>query len=354
VWGDIVKTLSSLKVLKELSAAFLCVLFLSAAIFLSSCSQKEGFVTAGDNQFYLQDLNPPYLDILWVIDDRSPMFFMQSHLVKEAEKFFTRLDSIPNNYQMGITTMDTLINNGALKPSSTILTKERGTLAQRVNIFSGILSRIINLRTGAENTGFQAALLSLNNQFQPRQGVPLVVVFISDGDDFSSFNISPQTDSVDHMAAQLLGLKGNKEDLLKVYSINYIPFTGSQDFRDIRCATLNNADIDKAGTGAMRSNGQPWFQDRYFRLAKKLKGDTADLCSAFSEKINLSGLKLKTLPNRFKVNSPVSNVNQLKVSVTDQTGQALNLSWSFDSATQEVVFVSAPPEGSRIQIIVGN
>lgn len=346
------KTFLSFKAVKEFSAAVLSVLFLGAAVFLSSCSQQESFLTSGNSQYYIQDLNPPYLDILWVIDDRSPMYYIQNHLVDEAEKFFQRLDSIPNNYQMGITTMDTLINKGALKPASTILTKEKGTLEQRVAIFSNILSQVINLRTGAENTGFQAALLSLQNQFKPRAGVPLVIVFISDGDDFSTLNISNQTDAVEYVATQLLSLKENKQDLLKVYSINYVPFTGSQNFNEIRCATLNNADIDKAGTGAIRSNGQPWFQDRYFRLARRLGGDTADLCSTFSEKINLAGLQLKSLTTRFKVTSTVSNANQLQVIVTDSKGNTLNLSWTYNSATQEVVFSTAPPEGSRIQIIV--
>jgi hypothetical protein len=255
---------------------------------------------------------------------------------------------------MGITTMDTLRNRGALRPAGTILTKKTGSLAERLNVFETLLSQIINLQTGAENTGMAATLLSLNNHFKPRAGVPLVLVFISDGDDFSNFSSVTSQDSVDFFAAQILSLKGGKEELVKAYSINYVPLTSSTRMSDVRCATRNNADIDKAGTGATRADGSPWFQNRYFRLAAKLKGDTADLCSSFSSKIDLSGLRLKTLATRFKVEQNVSSASLLRVSVTSRAGESLSIPWTFDTATNEVVFRSAPPEGASIQILVAS
>ncbi|MFM8269619.1 MAG: hypothetical protein ACKN9V_05460, partial [Pseudomonadota bacterium] len=339
------KTLFSFKHIKEASFAVLSLLFLGTVVVLSSCAQKESFVTSGSSQFIVQDLNPPYLDILWVLDDRSPMNLVRDHLISEASNFFARLDSIPSNYQMGITTMDTLKNRGALRPAGTILTKKMGTLDQRLHVFENLLSQIINLQTGAENTGLAATLLSLNGQFKTRSGVPLVLVFISDGDDFSNFNSITAQDPVDFFASQVLSLKGKKEELVKAYSINYVPLTSGVSASDVRCATRNNADIDKAGTGALRSEGGPWFQDRYFRLARKLKGDTADLCSSFSSKIDLSGLRLKALPTRFKVEGGVSNASLLRVVVTSKDGQSLNIPWSFDASTNEVVFSTAPPEG---------
>jgi len=327
--------------IKDSSIAFLSLFFLTAVVLLSACSQKENFTTSGSTRYFVQDFNPPYLDILWVIDDRSPMYFVRDHLVREAQNFFVRLDSIPDEYQMGITTMDTLRNRGALKPAGRILTKSTGTLSQRVAVFGNLLSQLINLSTGAENTGFEAVLLSLNQHFRPRPGVPLVLVFISDGDDFSDFRTVTQLDPVDYLANQLLSLKGNQEDLVRVFSINYVPHTSATNFADIRCATRNNADIDKAG-----------FQDRYFRLATRLKGDKADLCSSFSQTINLSGLRLKELPRRFKVDAQVSSVDKLRVIVSDRNQNSLNIPWTYDSASREVVFSSAPPEGSSIQIFV--
>jgi len=104
------KTIISFKNVKEASFAVLSVLLLGTVIALSSCSQKESFLASGSSQFIVQDLNPPYLDILWVLDDRSPMTLVRDHLVSEASNFFVRLDSIPSNYQMCITTLDTLRN----------------------------------------------------------------------------------------------------------------------------------------------------------------------------------------------------------------------------------------------------
>jgi hypothetical protein len=238
-----------------------------------------------------------------------------------------------------------------LKPASTILTKEVGTLEERVTFFGNLLSQVINLRTGAENTGLTATLLSLNNHFRPRAGVPLVLVFISDGDDFSTVTTSTLADSVDAFSAQVLSLKENKEELVKAYSINYKPLISGVSIADQRCATRNNADIDKASTGALRSDGTPWFQNRYFRVASKLKGDTADLCGSFADTINLSGLRLKELPRRFKVEG-TTDASKLRVSVYDRNQNLLNISWTYDLANQEVVFATAPPEGSTIQILV--
>lgn len=346
------KPLSSLRSFKEVSFAVLSLIALGTVIILSSCSQKEAFVASGRSQFIVQDLNPPYLDILWVLDDRSPMNLVRDHLVSEASNFFVRLDSIPSNYQMGITTMDMLRNRGALKPAGTILNKKTGTLAERVSVFENLLAQVINLQTGAENTGLATTLISLNQYFQPRSGVPLVLVFISDGDDFSDFRSVTTQDPVDYVAAQILSLKGNKEELVRAYSINYVPLTSSTSTSEVRCATRNNADIDKAGSAAVRGDGGVWFQDRYFRLARKLKGDTADLCSSFSSRIDLSGLRLKSLPKRFKVEGNVVNPSLLTVQVIDKTGQTLTIPWTFDKATSEVVFQTAPPEGSSIQMLI--
>jgi len=348
------KMLFAFKNLKEASFAVLSVVMLGTVIVLSSCSQKESFLASGSSQFIVQDLNPPYLDILWVLDDRSPMTLVRDHLISEASNFFARLDSIPGNYQMGITTMDMLKNRGSLKPAGTILTKKTGSLNERLHVFENLLSQIINLQTGAENTGLAATLLSLNYNFKPRVGVPLVLVFISDGDDFSDFQTVTAQDPVDFFAAQILSLKGNQEDLVKAYAINYVPLTASTSLSDVRCATRNNADIDKAGTGAVRANGTPWFQNRYFRLANKLKGDSADLCSSFSSKIDLSGLRLKSLPTRFKVEQNVSNPSLLQISVTSSSGESLNIPWTFDASTNEIVFRTAPPEGASIQILVSS
>ncbi len=340
-----------MKRFKEASIAVLSLVLMAAIILVSGCAQRESFLSSGRAQAFVQDWNPPYLDILWVIDDRSPMNWVREHLVTEAQNFFVRLDNLSGNYQMGITTMDTLKNRGALKPAGTLLTKNLGSLNERVSIFGNLLSQVINLQTGAENTGFEATLLSLSAHFQPRSGVPLVLVFISDGDDFSVFPGVTQ-DPVDYVAASLLSLKGNKEELVRAYAINYIPASSSTTMSDIRCATRNNADIDKVGTGAIRPTGGAWFQDRYFRLARKLKGDTANLCSSFSSGIDLSGLRLKALPRTFKLESPVSDPSKLRVSVTDRNGQSLEIPWTLNTVAQEITFQVAPPEGSSIQILI--
>ena len=164
------------------------VISLLSFSFLMGC-QSDAIVSTGNTQFFVQNLSPQYLDVLWVIDDRSPMNRVRERLVAESQHFFTRLDAAAVTYRMAFISADMAFSKGRLKPDSSpvILTKESGLDVQaRANYFGSILSQIINLHTGSEDRGFEAALTALSQSFVPRTGAPLVLVFISDADDHSS------------------------------------------------------------------------------------------------------------------------------------------------------------------------
>ena len=153
---------------------------------------------------------------------------------------------------------------------------------------------------------------------------------------------SGETDAVDYYRRAYLSVKGNKAEHLRVYSINLEnPYNS-----DNRCTSVSNNDIDKAG-----------FQDRYFALARLLGGvgnaATGNLCGSFANLIDLKGLRQLELPNRFKLNG-VPLPESLIVSVFAPTGEQIQASWSFDSATNEIVFATTPPEGTRITVTFHN
>ncbi|MBI4404565.1 MAG: hypothetical protein HY537_10410 [Deltaproteobacteria bacterium] len=302
--------------------AVLCFL----ALLLARCSNKEEFTAPSKTQFFTQDYRPEKLDILWVIDDRSPMFRVRDHLIAQATQFFKRLDSIPAYYRMAFITADMQFSKGALKPAGNpvILTKDLGSLDERAAQFSAVISQvIINMSTGASDQGLAAAEAALKSSFVPQEDIPLVITFVSDSDDSS-----PQ--ALQYYESVFLEIKKGHKELVKIYSVNYAE-TGT------RCATEANADIDK-GT----------FQDRYFQLAQNLGGVTADLCEPFANKIDLNGLSFGSPKMRFKLDQkPNKNSIIVKVSIGDK---AFETKWKFDEQTNEIVFEIAPPEGSTIEV----
>ncbi|MCB0405093.1 MAG: hypothetical protein KDD51_09925, partial [Bdellovibrionales bacterium] len=280
-------------------------------------------------QYFTQDFNPPLLDILWMIENRSGMNNARSHLITEAQKFFLRLDTLTDDYRMGITTTDTVYYPG-LRPNGTVLTKNYGSVTQRVNAFGALISQKINLQTSAYNQGMQSVLNTLQGDFIPRAGVPLVLVFISDSEDSRYVSGAP---SVADFASSYLSLKGNNLDLLKVFSVNY--WDGSSD----RCATQYNSDIDN----------MPGYAARYFDLADTLSGEKADLCASFGDLIDLQGLRLNELPKRFLLSGkPDPSSIQVKVFLGNQV--LPGYSFVYDLGTNEIVFDVTPPEGSTIQV----
>jgi hypothetical protein len=312
---------------------------------VAGCS-KDQFAQKASSQFFLQDYNPAYLDVLWMVDNRSPMFRVRDHLIGEAQNFFARLDATASvDYQMAFVSADMQFAQGRLEPETNPvpLTKTLGTLDQRIADFGDIISQIINLQTGAIDQGLESARVALTRYFQPRSGVPLVLVFISDSDDHS---VPPNSvDPVTYYTNAFLSLKGNNADMIRVYSINYEPLPDGADPADPkwdseRCATRYDADIDS--TGFVKPG-------KYFALAEALHGGTADLCGSFSNQIDLTGLQLKQLPTIFHLEqTPVAS--SIGVSITDANQNDIQISWTYDAAGNNIVFQTAPPAGTTIQV----
>lgn len=288
----------------------------------------------------MQEFNPEYLDVLWVIDDRSTLYPVRDHLISEAQKFFVRLEGMRQSYRMAFITSDMLIAKGRLKPTNNPIIVERniGDTKSYSSLFAYSLSSvIINLGTGAEPKAFEATDIALKNYFKPRTGVPLVIVFISDSEDRSALP-SGVTSAVDHYSSLLLGLKEGDTRLIKPYAINYTE-TGN------RCTgSQYHADIDQKNP-----DGSSAYEGRFFKLAKKLGGETADICESFSNMISLDGLRLKTIPNRFKLEKR-AKPGSITIAIRTFDGSSVSAKFHYDESTNEIVFDETPPEGSTIQV----
>lgn len=299
-----------------------------------SCGEKAEFVQPLKTDFFTQDFIPEHLDILWVIEDRSPMSNALPKLLPQARQFFKRLAASTYRYRMGLVAAD---GKGTLLPreNPVALTNEKGSVDERANQFKLILSQIINVKTHAINQGLGSAEAALRETFRPRPGVRLVLVFLSDADDHSS----PDTvDAIDRYADIIRNMTGNDPELLRVYSVSNFPYPESQRNTDNRCATRYSADVDV----------QPNYQRRYFNLAERLGGKIGELCGSFADAIDLTGFGLTNEKTRFLLEQ---KANPTTVSVTVFRGEErFDLPWHFDASTNEVVFQSAPPMGATIQV----
>lgn len=324
---------------------------IAVGLALSGCSD-ESFRVNGITDSFRQDANPELLDILWVMDDRSPMFDARDNVLAQASAFFSRLDSVPATYRMGVISADMRFAQGRLQPVEAPLVLEKGRkdeAAQRENrltLFQRLLSQIINLRTGAEVRAFEAAKTVLSNQFKPRADVPLVLVFLSDSDDDSVLEAG-QTDRVAQYGNFFASLKASKPELLRVYSVNYVDVAATASFEERlakRCATYYNADRD-----------MPGFRDDFFRMAQRFARPdatavTADLCGQFSSNIDLNGLRLLVPKKEFPLTGKPL-LTTLKVRIIDQFGREADPGvWNYDSVKNTIVFDVAPPESSQILV----
>jgi len=326
--------------------------FLAVLVAVSGCANDTAFVSQSLTEFFVQDFNPPHLDVLWIVDDRSPMTTNQVKLVDNAKAFFQRISAVSSDYRMAFITMDMDFHPAKLQPlaNPTILTPGIGTQAQRLQTFGNIMSQIINLNTSAFNKGLSASLQALSTTFVPRPNVPVVLVYLSYSDDSSQLPAG-ESNAVSYFKNQLLAKVGGREDLLRVYAINYVDLPSGVSANTLaslpyRCAQPYQNAIDGSS-----------YEARYFNLASTLSGASADLCSqsalsqGFGEAIDLSGLRLKELPRRFqlKTQTPARNLTV----VVQKAGQTLAIPWVLDEITHEVVFDYAPAEGSTIQVTYG-
>lgn len=305
----------------------------------SACQNKENFNAVQTSEVFTQDYNPHFLEVLWVIDDRSPMRNYRDELLVEAGNLFTRLDGALGEfgqYKMAITSHDAEFHKGALKPLNNpqILTRGYGTLQQRLDYFSSIFFPLLNLTTSAKNRGLEASIAALTQApFSTDARVPLVLIYLSYSDDDS---VQPSgQDPIEYYAQQLLALKNNNPDLVRVYAANYVP--GGQ-----RCALSANNEIDVSPAT---------YEDRYFRFANRLGGQSADLCTAgFANSFDLTGLQLKVLPQRFAIQGN-PRPETIQVSITRGTENfTASYPWTYEAGTREIVFAQTPPQGTTISV----
>ncbi len=317
-----------------LPAVLLCGFLL-----IVSCSNKDDFAQNPTTDYFVQNSNPNYLDVLWMIDDRSDLSYYAStrnQVLSQAQTFFTRLDQTANiNYRMGIVDGNAG-SNGALLPipNGQILTKGLGTVTQRVDAFTSIIGQIINLDTSATMSGLENALSALTSTFVPRTGVPLVLVFISDTQDHSVVPAGASTtDPVTYYSNAYLQAVGGNQSMLQVFNVNYVP--GETSF----CATSQQNDDNPSN-----------YENNFWQVATALGGQSVDLCGAWGSTISLQGLAQGTLNTTFQL-SANPNLNKITITIFDASGNSYPVpTYTINSTTDLLTFSTPPAANTTIEV----
>ncbi len=160
-----------------------------AAMGLTSCKEGASFYTNSlRSQFFVQPNTNSNYDFLWVMENSGSMKPRRDYIRDNIDMFLTTLNSRKAiNYQMAVVTTDAFRDSGALVKASSGLEVEKSTSANPKAEFAEVINAITDSNTSFWEQGLEnsyQAVFKYANKFS-RQGVPLIVVYVTDEDDYS-------------------------------------------------------------------------------------------------------------------------------------------------------------------------
>ncbi len=175
----------SLSILKQVKL-FALLMMLSACAdnfkFTSSVFRSEGFVQLSSTEQY---------DFLWVLDNSVSMQDKRDYVRDNLTTFLNTLNSRKAiDYRMAMVTTDYFSHVGNLVKSASNLEVVSSQSADPIADFSSIINNVQNSITSFWEQGLESAYVALANHGNRflRTGVPLIVIFLTDEDDFSCAN----------------------------------------------------------------------------------------------------------------------------------------------------------------------
>ncbi|MFN7134179.1 MAG: hypothetical protein ACK4N5_19020, partial [Myxococcales bacterium] len=294
--------------------------------------------------------NQPKTDVLWVVDNSCSMSDKQHLLAGNAQSFITSANATNGDYQLAVTTSDSLQTSGKYKSDS--YSAYPGTTLYAGEFFGSpkIIKRSDpnpadalskNIRVGqccsdVAEAGLEGAKLALSNPLlsdttKPnstflRADAKLAVIVLSDEEDQSP------TSSVQYYVDYFQNLKGAKNtNLFAWHSIVGDSPSGCS-------ATVSGRSISAVAG------------KRYIEAATRTRGIFRSICTGDWGRIaNDIGLDAFAAKTQFLL-SRTANPNTLVVTVNGAT-KVRGTDYDYDSATNSIVFRSSsvPPAGAAIK-----
>ena len=157
---------------------------------ISGCKEGASFYTNSlMSQTFIQPKAESSYDFLWVLDNSGSMQPRRDYLKNNLDSFLQILNSRKAiNYQMAVVTTDAFHDNGALiKTAGGIEVVKSATSVNPTADFSDLVNSIVDTQTSFWEQGLEnsyQAILKNASKFS-RTGVPLVVVYLTDENDYS-------------------------------------------------------------------------------------------------------------------------------------------------------------------------
>jgi hypothetical protein len=177
-----------------------------ALLSLVRCTFEDGFYSnLLRSDVFVQLYDDSKYDILWVFDNSGSMTSRRQFVVDNMQTFLTILNSRKAvDFQMAVTTTDMFSTSGNLiAANSGLRVVKSATSSNPVADFASIVANVGDSPTSFWEQGLESAYQAITNHKSEfsRQGVPLIVIILTDENDFSCqdncFGIEPENNPND-------------------------------------------------------------------------------------------------------------------------------------------------------------
>lgn len=324
--------------------------FLVTVLMTANCKESTTFyANTLRSDVFVQQYEENRYDFLWVFDNSGSMKARRDFVKDNLQSFLNILNSRKAiDYQMAITTTDMFTDAGNLIQSPGGLKVIKSSSSNPVGDFAAVINNVQDHTTtsfweqGLESS--RAAYLNHGAEFS-RDGVPLVVVYLTDTNDWSCKD-------------DCFGVEPDNNTNWKAWDVTdrYIKFfqnvsvTKGTDVLIFPIVPLNETDcsVEHLGTGT-----------RYMQLTEGMRGDnpkysgkTASICnSVLKESYEGIAKSIADRANKFPLNNPASGAG-ISVFVNGTLIPNTPENYVFEKETNSIVFTGAAPKKDDIIEVV--
>lgn len=320
--------------------------WLAVVFMTSNCKEEFAFYSnVLRSDVFVQEYDVQSYDFLWVFDNSGSMKSRRDFVKDNMQTFLNTLNSRKAvDFQMAVTSTDMFSDAGALVANDNGLEVVKSTESSNpVGDFASIVNNVVDTDTSFWEQGLETAYQAIqkNGSKFVRAGVPLVVVFLTDEEDYSC-------------ADDCWGPQPENNDIYKRYGISrYIDF-----FSNLKRAEDSEMHIFpivglESGACTVASYG-----NRYVELLNGVNATlenplavSGSVCnSELEDSYNNIAQLIADRGTRFTL-SKTASANGLRVYVNGALIPASTDNYFYEEETNSIIFTGAIPErGSSIEI----
>ena len=309
---------------------------------LSGCKEGASFYTNSlMSESFIQPKAESSYDFLWVLDNSGSMKPRRDYLRNNLDSFLETLNSRKAiNYQMAVVTTDAFHDNGTLVKSPGGIEVVKSTVSTTpTSDFSDLVNSIVDTPTSFWEQGLEnsyQAIVKNASKFS-RQGVPLVVVYLTDENDYSC-------------ESSCWGAEPENNTTWKEFDINrYLDFFKlykKNEGTEVVMFPIVGVDQEKCAVASLGA--------KYISVADSLGsfGKTGSICnSELADSYNNIAKIIADRGNVFRL-STQAVPSSVQVFVNDVPQDPAMANYTFDAIQNAVVFNGKlPAVGSEIQVL---